>query len=268
MRNKKVIQRVTKLVAGVSIGFLWPVTIQASSLDVDSTGRVTVQQGEAQPIDPENPENPGDPGEGPSTKGALRFDYVSSLDFGEVVISPTNREYPALAQQFKEPAIGPRGSFIQLSDHRTTSTGWTLQVKQEQAFTHESTEPGKNQLTGATLSLDKVWANSHGTSTAPSVTRDPITLDSIGTAQTIATSEAGTGRGVWTIAFGGSKQAPVTIGNTLIPVKDAQGNPVLDEWSGKPAYHNHAITLSVPDGTPIVATEYQTTLTWILAALP
>ncbi|MBW9325018.1 WxL domain-containing protein [Enterococcus casseliflavus] len=256
------------LSASLFLACVVPISVNASTSSLKQTGAVSVEQGVSQPIDPERPENPGDPGEGPSTKGTLRFDFASSLDFGEVVISPTNRQYSALAQQFLDPGIGPRGSFVQVSDHRISSTGWTLQVKQDHPFTQKSTNNDVRSLDGAILSLDKGWVNSTSESNSPQVFRERIDLVTNGMAHTIAKSEAGAGRGVWTIAFGGNEKTPVTVGNTLTPVTDSRGKPLLDDETKKPVYRNDAITLSVPDQTEIKPGTYHTTVTWILAALP
>ncbi|MDA9472833.1 WxL domain-containing protein [Enterococcus sp. 5H] len=243
-------------------------TVHASPTSVDQSGNVVVVGGESQPVDPENPESPENPGESPSTTGPLRIDFVSSLDFGRTKISETNRTYLAFAQQFLGKA-GPRGSYIQITDQRTVSTGWTLQVKQEHQFRNRIIqEANEQQLEGAVLSLDKGWANSSGTSAPPTVTRETVALNANGAAHELAIASAESGRGVWTIAFGASETNSNNMVNTLSPAIDRSGNVVIDEFSGKPAYYNSAITLTIPNTTKIHPVQYETTLTWILAELP
>ncbi|MDA9472505.1 WxL domain-containing protein [Enterococcus sp. 5H] len=248
---------------------LFSLNVYATSDSLDQSGRVTVEGSSiSNPVDPENPGDITDPGEGPSTDGPLRIDYVSSLDFGRVQLADTNLTFMAFAQQFLS-ETGPRGSFIQITDQRTNSTGWTLQVKQNHQFRNTVIqESSEQELSGAVLSLDKGWANSSGNSSSPTVTRETIALNSIGTAYELATATAGNGRGVWTIAFGASETNSNNMENTLSPVVDAAGNAVKDEFSGKPAYHNSAISLTIPAATKIYPVQYATEITWILAELP
>ena len=244
-------------------------TAHAAPESLNQSGAVSVEGSVVtNPIDPENPGIPVDPGPGPSTEGPLRIDYASALDFGESEISKGTRKYNALAQQFFG-ETGPRGSYIQITDQQADSSGWMLQVKQETQFTNSIIqENGEQELKGAVLSLDKGWANSSGTSEAPTVTRETIALNSIGSAYEVATARAGSGKGVWTIAFGASQTNTNDQPHTLTPIVDASGKPVIDHTYNKPVYSNSAITLTVPETTVIHPVEYQTEITWILAKLP
>lgn len=244
-------------------------SVSAEMTSVEKKGTVTVEGSSiSEPIDPENPGDIIDPGEGPSTDGLLRIDFVSAFDFGRAERVGTKRTFPAFAQQF----LGntePRGSYIQLTDQRTHSTGWTLQVKQNHQFRTTEKHAGKVQeLTGAVLSLDKGWANSNGNSGAPTVTRETVGIQAIGTAYEVATATAGNGRGIWTIAFGASETNTSHQQPTLRPAVDSSGKPIMDAFSGKPAYWNSAIGLTVPETIPIYTGEYHTALTWVLGALP
>ena len=265
-QSSKVVNGILLALAGLA---LYTPSVHATTDSLGQSGAVTVEGSSiSNPVDPENPDDIADPGEGPSTEGPLRIDYVSSLDFGRAQLTNTNRTYPALAQQFLG-ETGPRGSFIQITDQRTNSTGWTLQVKQNHQFRNTVIqEASEQELSGAVLSLDKGWANSSGNSGSPTVTRETIALNSIGTAYELATATAGNGRGVWTIAFGASETNSNNMENTLSPVVDAAGNAVMDEFSGKPAYHNSAISLTIPTATKIYPVQYATEITWILAELP
>lgn len=98
--------------------------------------------------------------------------------------------------------------------------------------------------------------------------RETIALNSIGSAYEVATARAGSGKGVWTIAFGASDTNSSKQPATLTPVVDQTGKPVIDSHYSKPVYSNSAITLSIPETTKIHPVEYQTEITWILAKLP
>lgn len=257
------------LVALLPFSIMGFVEASANADSLDGKGAVTVEGSVVTPpVDPENPGNVIDPGDGPSTEGALRIDYVSSLDFLSTQITKTNRIYSAAAQQFFSDT-GPRGSYIQITDQRAESTGWTIQVKQNYQFKNAVIqEPTERELQGAVLSLDKAWANSSGTSQAPTVTRETIALNGIGTAYELARADAGNGRGVWTIAFGASEANTSNQTNTLSPILDEKGDVLIDPLYQKPIYSNSAITLTIPDSTKIHPVQYDTEITWILGALP
>ncbi|WP_348921399.1 WxL domain-containing protein [Enterococcus rotai] len=254
------------LMGSLAVG-LTGITVYADA-SLEQSGTVSVIDGGASLQDPENPEVPTDPGPGTAESGPLRIDYVSPLHFGERKIRATDRVYPALAQQFFT-EIGPRGSYVQLTDQRALSTGWSLQVKQETQFHNPIIqETGEQELKGAVLSLDKGWANSSSSSEAPVVTRETIALNTIGSTYEVATAAAGTGQGVWTISFGASDTNTGHQKPTLTPVKDEAGRPILEKEFNKPAYQNSAITLTIPETTVIHPVHYETKITWLLAELP
>lgn len=224
------------------------------------------------PVDPENPGELADPGKSPSTEGDLRVDFVSTFNFGRAQLQQSESEdhliFHALAQQFYS-ETGPRGSYIQITDQREKSTGWSLQVKQNYQFRNPVIqEPGEQELHGAVLSLDKGWANSSGSSDVPTVTRETIELQTIGAAYELATAVTGGGQGVWTISFGASENNKSNQSATLAPITDEEGNAITDETYGKDAYSNSAITLTIPKTTKIHPVQYETELTWILSEVP
>jgi hypothetical protein len=259
----------------VSLLFL---TIQGTALSVSAeegtfTGKGTIEYtGEVPktPVDPENPEKPVDPGPGPSTDGLLRFDFAPTLNFGSNKITETNRNFYVNAQLFHD---GPsaRGNFLQITDSRAESLGWTLQVRQEYQFKNDVIqEDGEKELKGAVLSFDKTWANTAYTQEkSPQISKDIIQLNAQGTTFPVASAETGQGRGTWIISFGASKENNHDQPNTLFPKLDEKNQPILDEnFENQEVYGNQAIFLSVPDGVKIHPVQYQTELTWILAELP
>lgn len=237
--------------------------------EMDGKGSVKVTGSDRSDIiDPENPEKPADPGESPYTTGPLRIDFVSALNFGKAETEKSERKYSALAQQFHD-ETGPRGSYVQITDQRTISTGWSLQVKQQTQFQNPVIQNREEQeLVGAFLSLDKGWAKSGNTSQTPTVTRETIALNAMDIAYEVAIASKGGGRGVWTIAFGASETNKDNQGSTLKPLMDKEGKAVVDEEYKKPAFSNSAVTLTVPETTKIYPVQYETKLTWILAELP
>lgn len=260
-----------RLVAGICLGLLTSIVgiphVHASSQTAN--GNVTVEDpGTSELVDPESPTTVVDPGNGPSTTGSLRIDYVSSLNFGSQKIDATDRTYLSLAQQFQSDTTA-RGFYIQVSDYSSESAGWNLTVTQNQQF-HSSIiqELDQQELKGAVLSFDKGWANTSGASGTPTVTRDTLAINEMGTAYKVATAESDQGKGVWLIEFGASATNTSNQDPTLTALKDASGNAVLDSTTNKQAYSNSAVTLTVPKETKIYPVQYTTTLTWTLEAAP
>ncbi|WP_207695250.1 hypothetical protein DOK67_0001204 [Enterococcus sp. DIV0212c] len=269
VRSKRFVSTLSLLIFLTSfIGFEKP--SYADSPDtIDGAGTVKVTGSDRSDIvDPENPEKPANPGESPYTTGPLRIDFVSALNFGKAETKKSDRKYLALAQQFFDETEA-RGSYVQLTDQRGVSTGWSLQVKQQTQFRNPVIQNREEQeLVGAYLSLDKGWAKSSSDSLAPTVTRETIAINAMDTAYEVATANKGAGRGVWTIAFGASKTNSDNQPTTLQPLVDKEGKAILDEEYQKPAQTNSAVTLTVPETTKIYPVQYETKLTWILAELP
>lgn len=236
---------------------------------LEGNGTVTVEgRGNTDPIDPENPDSPADPGEGPSTDGSLRFDFVSSLNFGNAKITSSDREYFSQAQLFHSDTAA-RGAYVQITDERKGSTGWTLQVKQSYQFKNDVIQNvQERELNGAVLSFDKGWANAFNPANPPVVTRDTINLTNVGNYYDVARADEGSGYGTWIIEFGASEENKGNQGNTLKPLVDENGEPIIDSVFNKQAYSNSAISLKIPDSTKIYPVQYQTELTWLLAELP
>ncbi len=243
-------------------------TLATSSADsLGGSGSVTVDKTDiTTPKDPENPGNEVDPGPGPSTTGDLRIDFVSSLRFGATKITETNRVYNSLAQLFYGDTAA-RGYYIQITDQRGGNQGWNLTLTQDTQFSSSIIQDLDSQeLTGAVLSFDHGWANSVFSGETPTVTRDTLAIDAMGTAYTVATATSGQGGGTWTIAFGASEENVSDQENTLTALTDADGQALIDSTFNKPVYDNSAIQLSVPDTTKIYPVQYTTTLTWTLEA--
>ncbi|MBO0441174.1 WxL domain-containing protein [Candidatus Enterococcus ikei] len=244
-----------------------PQKSQAENQTANQKGSVQFEASLIPPqvIDPEFPEKPVDPGEFTPQGEYLRLDFAPQLNFGRNKLSSQDQFYSVNAQLFHGEQEA-RGNFVQVSDSRTTSAGWKLQVRQETAFT-ESKETG---LIGAYLSLDKAWANSSmDQKYAPILGSEVVRIDKVGTTYNLANAEKGTGQGTWTIAFGASEENENAIDPTLKPAVDEHGSPILDpNFENKQVYKNKAVTLFVPGSVEKKQTKYQTVITWILSELP
>ena len=236
------------------------------SEDGNATIGLTQPEQETGIRDPENPGAIVDPGDSPSTTGDLRIDFVPQLNFSNYALSDKDMTYPVNAQLFKD-QTGPRGNFVQVSDFRPGSQGWTLQVRQETQFKNDQ---AKNpQLNGAVISFDKSWVNStRDLKGAPIVMKEIIRLNNIGETYNLAEAKPGTGHGIWSIAFGASDENKTGQQNTLSP-RLLKEKPVLDPtFDNKQVHENSAVQLSIPGATKKDPVEYSTVLTWTIAELP
>ncbi|MBM7690253.1 hypothetical protein BCR24_05215 [Enterococcus ureilyticus] len=245
-----------------------PVTSQAEESNYSGEG--TIRFSGKQPLqvmDPEHPEKPADPGGSPHTDNLLRIDFVPKITFSDATMSEQDQTYYGNAQLFNDDT-GARGNFIQVSDFRNDSQGWTLQLKQETQFQNQSAK--SKELKGAVLSFDKSWANSiNDQTTAPTVSKEVIRLSNIGEVYNLAEAKPKKGEGTWAIAFGASVTNTNQQADTLRPKLDEKNNPIVDPaFNNQPIYENQAISLFVPGKTEKEPGNYQTVLTWILSELP
>ncbi|MGG5343830.1 WxL domain-containing protein [Enterococcus sp. AZ192] len=215
-------------------------------------------------FDPEFPSNNVDPGKVIQAGQYLRVEFVPQLDFGINERSTKDQIYYANAQLFYG-TTGARGNFIQISDIREKSLGWSLLVKQETQFA--SLHEQKLELDGAKLSLKQAWINSSHETAYPELTSQAIELTP-GEIQQLASAEVGEGAGTWLLSFGASQENENNQKNSLVPKYHTNGQPSIDAVYQKPVYQNHAVTLAVPGKTAKKAAVYQTQITWILSELP
>ncbi|MBP2098159.1 WxL domain-containing protein [Enterococcus rivorum] len=216
--------------------------------------------------DPETLEK-ADPGNIAKTEGPLRIDFAPQLTFNTGLISKQNTQYLVQAQPFKG-AKKSKGNFIQVSDYRGVPKGWSLQVRQESQFQHETQADA--QLKGAVISFDKAWTNSkHEKELAPKVSKEVIQMNNIGETYHLAEAEFEHGAGTWSIVFGASDENTNGQETTIRPLTNEKGQPVEDPtFDNQQVYLNEAIHLTIPGTTKKVSGAYSTVLTWIIAELP
>ncbi|MGF2109907.1 WxL domain-containing protein [Enterococcus casseliflavus] len=157
------------------------------------------------PRDPLNPDVDVDPDNRPTlpeNQGLISIDFISQFDFGHVPIRSSQAYYPALPQKLRnaedDPAGGERPNYVQISDRREESTGWTLSARMDEAgFVSEE----GHQLRGVQLLLNNIRMATTGsnTSTAPTYweSRELNTGRQI-----LAKAEEGQGSGTWIQRFG------------------------------------------------------------------
>lgn len=201
------------------------------------------------PVDPTDPVTPIDPtdptGPNPGTPGPLSIDYASSLDFGVNKISSKDEVYYAKAQTYSD-KDKLTANYVQVTDNRGSSAGWSLKVKQEKQF--ENAKAKYSTLNGAEIRIsdNEAVTNSVGVE-APTVS-DKFTLEP-GVAVSVMDAAPGSGDSTWISRFGKVEK-----------VSEEQENGVINSV-GK----NTSVVLYVPGSTPKSAVEYRSDLTWILA---
>lgn len=157
------------------------------------------------PRDPLNPDVDVDPDNRPTlpeNQGLISIDFISQFDFGHVPIRSSQAYYPALPQKLRnaedDPAGGERPNYVQISDRREESTGWTLSARLDEAgFVSEE----GHQLRGVQLLLNNIRmaTTSSNTSSAPTYWES---RELNAGRQILAKAEEGQGSGTWIQRFG------------------------------------------------------------------
>ena len=157
------------------------------------------------PRDPLNPDVDVDPDNRPTlpeNQGLISIDFISQFDFGHVPIRSSQAYYPALPQKLRnaedDPAGGERPNYVQISDRREESTGWTLSARLDEAgFVSEE----GHQLRGVQLLLNNIRMATTSSNTSSTPTYWESRELNAGR-QILAKAEEGQGSGTWIQRFG------------------------------------------------------------------
>lgn len=262
-KTKLVLLSMSCLLAGGLCGEIVHADISESVYTSQGTVTFRPNTNPILPVDPEGdkpniPTFPWDPTEPggkpkPGTGGPLSIDFASSFNFGVNEISNEDRSYFARAQLILDESgttSETRPNYVQVSDHRGTSEGWTLSVKQEgQLKADEITE--NSELTGSYIELSNPTVRSNSIDQAPEAV-ESIILDPSASEQPVLVAELEQGSGTWTNAWG-----------EVETVTETEENGTQNEVDV-----TKAVKLVVPGETPKDAVEYKSVLTWILSDIP
>ncbi|MGJ0740166.1 WxL domain-containing protein [Enterococcus casseliflavus] len=157
------------------------------------------------PRDPLNPDVDVDPDNRPTlpeNQGLISIDFISQFDFGHVPIRSSQAYYPALPQKLRnaedDPAGVERPNYVQISDRREESTGWTLSARLDEAgFVSEE----GHQLRGVQLLLNNIRMATTSSNTSSTPTYWESRELNAGR-QILAKAEEGQGSGTWIQRFG------------------------------------------------------------------
>lgn len=229
--------------------FLAPATVEANEeAQTDSNAYIGIEKytgdGEepVNPVDPKEPVKPGPNTDGknphpPSTKGPLSINYISNLQFGSQEANGNDATYqvkPDRVINSQETEIDVP-NYVQITDHRGTNSGWSLTVKQDQAFKN-----GEHRLEGTELVFGSaVLSSKSGKMSAAPSANQSFTLTADGEPAVVVTAGTDQGMGTWVTRFG----------------EDIAGAKT-------------GIQLKIPGDSKKVAGFYQTSLTWTLTDTP
>ncbi|WP_271004584.1 WxL domain-containing protein [Listeria seeligeri] len=207
MKNKKVLALLTTfavtalpVVTLLGTDVSAATTFNSNGLGATSDGTIIFEPNTT-PVNPVNPDDddpytPDDNPVNPDDTNPLKIAYVSTLDFGTQAISSENKVYTAnkvnLTNQLDNTTTKEINPAVTISDGRGTGAGWKLQVKQNSAFTNDSSDT----LEGAQLTLEKsgIYSNQSNTSVAPT---GAASVDVNTSNANVLTAAANTGQGVW-----------------------------------------------------------------------
>lgn len=199
------------------------------------------------PNDPKKPEVfPTDPGNVVHPNGPLVIDYISRYHFGKVAMSGNNATYNAKLDKVSDSKDGSNPfdvpNFIQVTDNRGNSAGWTLSVRMTQDFKAEDANQNEVTLDKASITLKNTEMMARENNKAPiptiygegkqvTVSTEKTGLSMVGAATT------NQGMGSWAVtqghAVGATPNAAESV-QLFVPgeskkIKDAKYTGIL-EW--------------------------------------
>lgn len=264
MFKKKLI--VTALALTTVIGVSAPTTVKAASISADTNSAIEFGEntdGEPNPVDPEveNPD-PIKPPVVPLPKGALRFNWVPTIDFGKVLLRGDTTTYKAHFEDVTDletNVVSPRASFIEVMDERAgVAKGWKVTAKGDGVFTHSTDSAKKFNSVIKMGSTTIRGLNNQDAGQIPAVfgATTPVTIASTANAvQPLieAKASADQGRGRFQARFG----LYTTTTNTQADE--------INAGEATPVKRNSAVTVTVPEGQIVYAdAKYTSKITWTL----
>ncbi|EPH68092.1 WxL domain-containing protein [Enterococcus casseliflavus] len=193
------------------------------------------------PFRPDETVDPVNPPVLPENQGFVSIDFISQFDFGEVPILSSTTRYPAkpqaLREVYEDVHEGDRPNYIQVSDRRVATTGWTLSARlSEEGFV--GTHDERQRLRGASVYL----SNIHMVTTGSNESETPDYQEAIeliaGQSKTLASAQENHGGGTWIQHYGSSETM------------------------------ENSVELEVPIGANPQATAYRGTIYWELSFVP
>lgn len=247
------------ILIGMLLSSLLLTSVSYADTSTKSDGSVIFEpySGITDPHDPIHPENEVHPIDEVShdqpeigQNGPLSIDFASSFNFGINEISNQDQTYYAEAQTYTD-GTNETPPFVQVTDNRGTTQGWTLSLKQQGQFeAMENTE--YKILHGSQLSLRASHVNSATHDVTEPKPSGEVHVDPNGAEVIIMKADNGAGAGTWELYWGGLES---------IDRKSPNGKSISSTVS-------KGIQLNVPGETPKSPATYYTTLVWSLKNTP
>lgn len=211
--------------------------------------------------DPEKPIIPEIPGG--STKGALRLDHISQINFGadNKIVSTTQNYFSKFEKGIDNEGVAIEyPSYLQVTDDRGATDGWKVTVSNDGIFSAEgATNISDTKLIFSNLSIHS--ASAQGEAMTPKVATNETDI-STGSDVMLVTAETGKGYGIWTVPIGTVDTKTTGYGKD----GSAENGATVDATK---AGRNPGVKLTIPAGQVIEKTKsYKTTLKWNLLDTP
>lgn len=219
-------------------------------------------------INPENGQVEIIPNSGSSTKGELRLDHVSNIDFGKnnKIIAQSQNYYGNFEEVrlASDNSVVTVPSFIQLTDERSLTRGWDLKIKNDGVFT--ATDGSNKKFNNAELYFSDLAIISSDENALlpsfPAATSGEIKITT-GSNVTLASATNAQGAGTWSIKVGNTAKKTSGLG------KDGNESTATGEVDKTKVGRNPSVRLNVANGTDIdTELRYSTDLVWELSAAP
>ncbi|MGX7245525.1 WxL domain-containing protein [Enterococcus quebecensis] len=230
----------------------------STGIEVSDPGKGGQHEGDGSVIKP--------PAGGSSTTGALRFNYIPSIRFGQNRLSTKTQDFYAL---FDEIEIGDkkeeRPTFYEVVDLRGGTKGWTVNLKNDRIF--RSTDGKQFKATLAfkdiTIQSNSSISNAEQFPTVPKGTEETAIGTDVGSSVKIteAKNTESQGYGSWSVRVGDLDKKVSSKGDVRTPK-----NGEVDETK---IARNAAVKLTIPGGQIIdTSKDYSTDLVWELVSAP
>ncbi len=266
----------TASLSGLLVMSLCAPVLASATGDAKATGSVGFIEDEDGKTDPEVPDLP----DGPGTKGALRIDRVSNIDFGaNNKLSSSAQNYYAL---FEKQAVtnDEYPTSIQITDARAASTlGWKLTVKNDGEFTVKkadgSVDTAITPITNTQITLSNLAIK--GTSNQEAANYpvindgvDKLINISTGAAVDVLTAtpsgDAPIGKGIWYVTAGSATGADATVTTGFGLDGTATTAEAGETEDTTKSGRNQAVKLAIPKGQIIEKdVVYTTDIVWTLS---
>ncbi|MEI5993966.1 WxL domain-containing protein [Candidatus Enterococcus mansonii] len=240
------------------IHFLEGDGFDASEIEVNDPGKGGQHEGDGSIIIP--------PAGGSFTTGALRFNYIPSIRFGQNRLSTKTQEFFALFDEIeRDGKKEERPTFYEIVDLRGGTKGWTVNLKNDRIFRSADGKQFKATLAfkDMTIQSNSSISNKQQYPIVPKSTEETAIGTDAGSSVKIteAKNTESQGYGSWSVRVGDVTKKMTNQGKSGF-----QKTTEVDETKEA---RNTSIKLIIPGGQIIdTSKDYSTDLVWELVSAP